>query len=198
MKKLLSLCLALIANAPLQASASGALGEIWAEKTNFISSENAHAYVYSRIIVTGKAPLLGGLLLGRMQANVTTAKPAIAKLCHDVLSRKLWRLYPYVHENFATIADYIRLGKGFFNASSWNAIEEMLRHRLEEFYYLIPQWARDIDQHAEEDEIKFFQRLFIRRVIEWEHEEFYDLLLDEMPHLLSEHDKDVLGYYDSQ
>ncbi len=197
MKKVMLLCAALVANTPINASLSEDVANLWKEKTERLSLENAYAFAYSKMIVAGKVPIARGILLSRMQANVTTSKPAIAKLCHDILSRKLARLYPYVHDNFATIAGYLELQHGFFNANSWNAIEDMLRHGREEFYPLIPDWARGIDQHAAATDVLFFSRLFIRRVIEWEREEFYDLLLDEMLHLLTEHDKEVLGYYDS-
>ena len=165
MKKILSLCLALAATTPTYASVSQDLQNLVDEKTEYYTVEHAHAYAYSKMIIAGKVPVLSGMLLSRMQANVTTSKPAIARLCDDILTRKLKWLYPYVQDNFATISDYIVLNHGFFNASSWNAVEEMLRHGLTEFYEFIPDWARGIDEHAASDEILFFQRLFIRRVI---------------------------------
>lgn len=198
MKKMLLLCLSLVASTPLHSNVSEDLQNVVHEKIQNYSIENAFALGFQKIMVTGKMPYLSTVLLSQMQKRVTTSKPAIALLCNDILSRKLTRLYPYVQDNFHTIADYIQLNKGRFKASSWDSIEEILRQKLSEFYNFIPDWARGIQVHAEQDEIRFFQRLFIRRVIEWECEEFYALLLGEFFHLLSPHDKVVLGWGESE
>ncbi len=196
MKKLIAL-ICIVLPAPLHAGFGENVLSHWKEKVENLTIENAIALALHKTMITAKVPYAKKLFLNRMQASVTTSKPAIALLCDDITSRKAKALYPYVHDHFATIADFIDLRSGMFDKSSWDVVEEILRHDIKEFYELIPDWALGIEHYAEGWEIFFFERLFVRRIVEWDRVEFYDLVIDHFYDLLTEHDKEELGLVES-
>ncbi len=196
MKKLIALFF-LALPAPAYAGFGGQILDHFKEKIQNINAENITAIALLKAMPAAKVPYAKGVLLSQMQSRVTTSQPAIALLCEAITARKAKVLYPYVHDKFPLIADYIDLRNGTLSKSSWDTIEEILHHGIEEFYPLVPDWALSIAEHATDWKIFFFERLFVRQVIEWEREVFYDLLINHFYDLLTEHDKEVLGLQES-